>query len=107
MGSLIEDCVCKRTFCHNFIDEKTKNPTKNFKKQINEENDSDYSDEENENEIVHSRTHIETSIKDIVEFKLSTNSLVKSHSTNPWDFYFDEEDLGSGSYGTVKKVSLI
>ena len=118
MGSLIEGCACKKHLCHNSIDETSRKYDKDLNLLQNKENkedtSSEYSSEENDNvgelgiDALHSKTRVETSIpKDIVEFKVSTNSLVKGHFTNPWDFYFDEEDLGSGSYGTVKKVSLI
>ena len=111
MGSVIEDCACKKNLCNNSFDETKKSPNRKFN---NEDSSSEYSSEENDNvdelekHIVHSKTRVENSIpKNIVEFKVKTNSLVKGHFTNPWDFYFDEEDLGSGSYGIVKKVSLI
>ena len=44
--------------------------------------------------------------KDILNIPLYTNSLVVERSVNPLNFYEELETIGSGAYGSVKKVCL-
>ena len=44
---------------------------------------------------------------DVINMKLKQNDLVMEHQTSPWIYYKELSTLGSGTYGTVKKVCLI
>ena len=44
---------------------------------------------------------------DVINMKVKLNDLVMEHQTSPWIYYKELSTLGSGTYGTVKKVCLI
>ena len=44
---------------------------------------------------------------DVINMKVNINDLVMEHQTSPWIYYKELLTLGSGTYGTVKKVCLI
>ena len=53
-------------------------------------------------------TNLNTDIPhDVINMKVNINDLVMEHQTNPWIYYKELLTLGSGTYGTVKKVCLI
>ena len=45
--------------------------------------------------------------QDVINMKVNVNDLVIEHQTSPWIYYKELLTLGSGTYGTVKKVCLI
>ena len=53
-------------------------------------------------------TNLNTDIPhDVINMKVNINDLVMEHQTSPWIYYKELLTLGSGTYGTVKKVCLI
>ena len=47
------------------------------------------------------------SSNDLMNLKVKINDLILEHQTSPWNYYKEIVVLGSGTYGTVKKVCLI
>ena len=47
------------------------------------------------------------SSNDLMNLKVKINDLILEHQTSPWNHYKEIVVLGSGTYGTVKKVCLI
>ena len=47
------------------------------------------------------------SSNDLMNLKVKINDLILEHQTSPWNNYKEIVVLGSGTYGTVKKVCLI
>ena len=97
MGNLI-DCACKKK---NLLDNGSSGTDSSEEE---EENDSD-----NENiQQSYFKTRLDQVLpKNLVDYKIRTNSLVKKHNSNPWDYYEEVEEIGVGAFGTVKKVRLI
>ena len=44
--------------------------------------------------------------KDVVNMKVKINDLIMEHQSSPWEYYKEIKTIGSGTYGTVKKVCL-
>ena len=44
--------------------------------------------------------------KDVMNMKVKINDLVMEHRSSPWEYYKEILTIGSGAYGTVKKVCL-
>ena len=43
---------------------------------------------------------------DVINMKVNVKDLIMEHQTSPWIYYNELTTLGSGTYGTVKKVCL-
>ena len=41
-----------------------------------------------------------------MNMKVKINDLIMEHQSSPWQYYKEISTLGSGTYGTVKKVCL-
>ena len=104
MGVIIDSCkqhieCCNDTEDKNIITE----PNANSRKLTFSEYD--------ENEIFHNETDdknkkIESS-DDLINLKVKINDLILERQTSPWHYYKEILTLGSGTYGTVKKVCFI
>ena len=102
MGILVESCTSHMVCCDD-EDPKIVTETNNLTDSLTMSEDKD-SYNENETEDLHK--NIEFS-NDIQNMKVKLNDLVMDHQSSPWKYYKPLLTLGSGSYGTVIKVSLI
>ena len=71
---------------------------------ISEEEEEE--EEINQTEMSFNNKNIEAP-GDIMNMKVKVNDLIMEHQTSPWIYYRELKTLGSGTYGTVKKVCLI
>ena len=71
---------------------------------LSDEEDSKNSYNQNETEDANKNIQIPG---DIINMKVKINDLIMEHQTSPWIYYKELSTLGSGTYGTVKKVCLI
>ena len=101
MGGMMESCRSHMVCCDN--DEKNKIHTEpNYITESNSNSDDQFDYNEYETEDT---KKIEPN--GIENMKVKLNDLVLDHQTSPWIYYKELKTLGSGTYGTVKKVSLI
>ena len=68
---------------------------------------SDMSPESSEEEEVLKPNDRVSIPKNVYNMKVKINDLVLQHETSPWLYYEELNTLGSGTFGTVKKVCLI
>ena len=100
MGSLVESCRQRFYCCNNeekrpYADSEVKSESV-FETSIHDDDDND---EGSSKKLV-----IPTNI---IDMKVKLNDLVIEHQTSPWKYYKELSVLGTGTYGTVKKVCLI
>ena len=118
MGSIVQSCVCKINFCEKYNEDKTENNNKNNSiDSNNNDNDNDNDEEEESEEALDEDENIEIIKKetkksyslpsDITNMTVKANRIFQHNKTSPWLIYKELEELGSGSYGVVKKVCLI
>ena len=110
MGNLVESCACKVDFCDKFNQDKTEpnNNTINGEDDDIEEDDDDNLADGQSFGIIKKETKKCYSFKsDIKNMTVKANRLFQHQKANPWDVYKVIEELGSGTYGVVKKVCLI
>ena len=101
MGVIVDSCkshmVCCNTEDRGLVTEPN----------INNRNMT-FSDDENAinpTEISEMNRNIEIP-KDVMNMKVKINDLIMEHQSSPWQYYKEISTLGSGTYGTVKKVCL-
>ena len=102
MGIVVESCKSHMVCC-NDEDPKIVTEPNNLSDSLSM---SDDKDSNNEYETEDLNKNIEFS-NDIQNMKVKLNDLVMDHQSSPWIYYKPLLNLGSGSYGTVVKVSLI
>ena len=109
MGNIVQSCVCKIDCCDEYNQDKTENNNTNITKNEEEDRTEDDIVEEDENiDIIKKETKKSYSLpSDITNMKVKANRIFQHQKTNPWTIYKELEELGSGSYGEVKKVCLI
>ena len=104
MGIIVESCrshmVCCNTEDRGQITEPNLNVKKNFT--FSEMEDEEYI--ENETEDINSTNK---PIPDLNSLPVKINDLIMDHQESPFRYYKEMKTLGSGTYGTVKKVCLI
>ena len=99
MGNLVESCQSHVSCCKK-DDQRQETETEEFSESLS---DTDNQDDEYEEDI-----DINNGSKNnITNMKVKLNDLVMEHQTSPWIYYKELLTLGSGTYGTVKKVCLI
>ena len=102
MGGVVDSCKSHMVCC-NTEDQKIVTEPNNLTDSLS---NSDDKDSYNEYETEDPNKNTEFS-NDIENMKVKINDLVMDHQTSPWKYYKQLLTLGSGTYGTVKKVSLI
>jgi calcium-dependent protein kinase len=100
MGVIVDSCKTHMVCC-NTEDKKIVTEPNNFTESVSM-SDDDYN--EYETEDVNKNVEISN---DIENMKVKINDLVVDHQSSPYKYYKPLLTLGSGTYGTVKKVSLI
>ena len=100
MGVVVESCKT-HIHCCNTEGPKIVTEPNNYTGSMSDSDDQDgYNEDETENKYIEATNDIEN-------MKVKLNDLVLEHQVSPWIYYKELKTLGSGSYGTVKKVSLI
>ena len=99
MGVLVESCK-QHVHCCKKEDVRQETETEEYSESLScsashEDNDGDNS------------SRILDIPNDVINMKVKLNDLVMEHQTSPWIYYKELSTLGSGTYGTVKKVCLI
>ena len=102
MGIIVDSCKSHMVCC-NTEDRKIVTEPNNLTDSLSM---SDDKDSYNEYETEDLNKNVEFS-NDIKNMKVKLNDLVMDHQTSPWIYYKPLLTLGSGTYGTVIKVSLI
>ena len=102
MGNIVESCKQHIHCCNNddkIIETETDEYSESLSSSGEHENDNDDANDD--------INKIEGSQKDLANMKVKVNDLVMERQISPWKYYKHLLTLGSGTYGTVKKVSLI
>ena len=101
MGIIVESCKSHMVCCNTEDRGLVTEPNINYKSMT-------FSDDENAinpTEISEMNKNIEIP-KDLMNMKVKINDLIMEHQSSPWQYYKEISTLGSGTYGTVKKVCL-
>ena len=130
MGAIIENCTSKNKLCcskkrreDEFIDNssylnnpispfQSKHPSNNINENINnfsaikEESSLDDSYLNTSNQIDEDFENNNNNFKNYNDIKLKTSNLIMKRDDNPYNIYTVISTLGSGTFGTVKKVKL-
>ena len=102
MGNVVESCK-QHIHCCNNDDKIMATETDEYSESL-----SSSGEHENENDdATDDINKIEGSQKDLIDMRVKVNDLVMERQISPWKYYNHLLTLGSGTYGTVKKVSLI
>ena len=96
MGVIVDSCKQHMICCNTEDRGQITEPNSNYRKLTFSEMD----ETETENKDIEIAD-------DVLNMKVKINDLIMDHQTSPWLYYREIETLGSGTYGTVKKVSLI
>ena len=100
MGIIVESCK-QHVHCCNKEDKRLETETEEYSESLSDTVNQD----EDDNEEDTTNLNIEIP-NDIINMKVKLNNLVMEHQTSPWLYYKELLTLGSGTYGTVKKVCL-
>ena len=108
MGNVVHSCVCKVNFCEKYEQDKTENyNAKDDGDNDKEEEYDNFMDEDDNLGIIKKETKKCYSFpSDIANMTVKANRIVEHKKTNPWKVYKELQELGSGTYGVVKKVCL-
>ena len=105
MGNIVQSCVCKIDCCEKYHEDKTEN---NLTKEEDNEEEEEFLDEDEKLEIIKKETKKCYSFpSDIQNMRVKANRIFQHQKANPWSIYKELEELGNGTFGVVKKVSLI
>ena len=106
MGNVVQSCTY---ICEKYSQDKTENNNEKSSNAYDDEDDCEDDDFLNEDErvdIIRKETRKCFSYSsDIKNMKVRANLIVQK-KTDPWSIYEEIGDLGYGSYGIVKKISL-
>jgi len=106
MGNVVQSCTY---ICDKYNQDKTENNNEKNTNTIDDEEDcdeSDFLDEDERLEVIRRESKKCFSFSsDIKNMKVRANLIVQK-KTDPWSIYDELGDLGFGSYGVVKKISL-
>ena len=106
MGNVVQSCTF---ICDKYNQDKTENNNEKNTNTIDDEEDcdeSDFLDEDERLEVIRRESKKCFSFSsDIKNMKVRANLIVQK-KTDPWSIYDELGDLGFGSYGVVKKISL-
>ena len=100
MGIIVESCK-QHVHCCNKEDKRLETETEEYSESLSDTANQD----EDDNEEDTTNLNIEIP-NDIINMKVKLNNLVMEHQASPWLYYKELLTLGSGTYGTVKKVCL-
>ena len=100
MGLIIDSCKSHMACCNTEGRAMLTEPNINNRNTISEDDD-----EINPTEISEISGNVEIP-KDVVNMKVKINDLIMEHQSSPWEYYKEIKTIGSGTYGTVKKVCL-
>ena len=108
MGNVVQSCACKIKFCEKYEQDKTENyNAKDDGDNDKEEEYDNFMDEDDNLGIIKKETKKCYSFpSDIANMTVKANRIVEHKKTNPWKVYKELQELGSGTYGVVKKVCL-
>jgi len=102
MGVIVDSCKQHMVCCNTEDRGQITEPNANYRRlTFSEMEEFTY---ENETEDINRDIAIPD---DVINMKVKINDLIMDHQTSPWLYYREIKTLGSGTYGTVKKVSLI
>ena len=96
MGVIVESCR-QYVHCCNKEDRRYETETEEVSESIISESINQQTEKDNDDET----------FKYIPNDRINLKDLVMEYQTSPWKYYKELMTLGSGTYGTVKKVSLI
>ena len=99
MGIVVESCKGSVNCC----DKKEEEENSIMRYQTDSEVESDNNEESEGTDDANQ----DTAAQNVGDLKIKANELVMERIMSPWEFYEELEDLGSGTYGVVKKVRLI
>ena len=103
MGIIVDSCRSHMVCCNTEDRAQTTEPNLNVKNfTFSEMADEEYFD--NETEDINSTNK---PIPDLSSLPVKINDLIMDHQSSPFRYYKEMKTLGSGTYGTVKKVCLI
>jgi len=106
MGNVVQSCTF---ICDKYNQDKTENNNEKNTNTLDDEEDcdeSDFLDEDERLEVIRRESKKCFSFSsDIKNMKVRANLIVQK-KTDPWSIYDELGDLGFGSYGVVKKISL-
>ena len=100
MGLIIDSCKSHMACCNTEGRTMLTEPNLNNRNTISEDEN-----EINPTEISEMSGNVEIP-KDVVNMKVKINDLIMEHQSSPWEYYKEIKTIGSGTYGTVKKVCL-
>ena len=100
MGLIIDSCKSHMACCNTEGRANLTEPNLNNRNTISEDEN-----EINPTEISEMSGNVEIP-KDVVNMKVKINDLIMEHQSSPWEYYKEIKTIGSGTYGTVKKVCL-
>ena len=98
MGEIVDSCKQHVHCCKEDEDKKENSETDEYSENSSDEGSQQDEEDNNRNLDIPN---------DIINMKVKLNDLVMEHQTSPWIYYKELLTLGSGTYGTVKKVCLI
>ena len=102
MGNVVESCK-QHVHCCNNDDKVMETETDEYSESLSSSGENGSDNDDATDDI----NRIEGSQKDLIDMKVKVNDLVMERQISPWKYYKHLLTLGSGTYGTVKKVSLI
>ena len=106
MGIIVESCKTHMVCCNTEGGGQVTEPNLNHKNfTFSEMEDEEYI--ENETDDINSSLNKNMPIPDLRNLKVKLNDLIMDHQASPFLYYKEMKTLGSGTYGTVKKVCLI
>ena len=104
MGEIVDSCKQHVHCCNEDEDKKENSETDEYSE--NSSDEGSQQDEESHQDEEDNNRNLDIP-NDIINMKVKLNDLVMEHQTSPWIYYKKLLTLGSGTYGTVKKVCLI
>lgn len=100
MGNVVESCKQHIHCCNNddkIVETETDEYSESLSSSGEHENDNDDATDDN--------NKIEGSQKDLIDMRVKVNDLVMERQISPWKYYKHLLTLGSGTYGTVKRLA--
>ena len=102
MGNIVESCK-QHVHCCNKNDKVLETETDEYSESLSDSENQDSYKEDETDSVKNKKEDSE----DIANINEKLNDLVMEHQSSPWIYYKYLKTLGSGTYGTVKKVCLI
>ena len=110
MGLIVDSCLNKLNICENKDDDTDENFLKqkmfNFSNKENLESEDELLDEDIRLQIIQKETKNCFVIPRDTESLKKRATIISQNKIDPWSVYKEIEEIGSGVYGTVKKVYL-